>query len=337
MPNEQGPTTTLARRALIQRSLGVAAALATGQAFGQSPAPTKGRRTGSVSTPYGQLRYEALGDGPPVVAISGGPGTSLRSLGNALDSLSDTHTVVYFDNIGRGLSDDLPPQHAHSPYRDAEDVEHLRKALGFNKIALFGHSYGGYPALAYAKAFGANLSHLMLSSTGYRASSWQSNIDSVAGFVRSQYPEVARQLEALTRKGVKSSSAEYQAVFDAVDLEALYWYDRSKQSARTPPSNPKERFRAGVYHAIVGDDPEVRVGGTLREFDATEVLRQLKCPLLITSGRHDRIALPSVAEEMKNLAAKAPARWAVLERSGHFPWIEEPDSFKQVLKGFLQS
>lgn len=309
------------------------ASAATGAATPAAPLP---RRSGIADTPQGRLRYEMLGDGPPVIAIAGGPGTSLRSLGQALDGLADRHRVIYFDNLGRGLSDPLPARARHSPERDADDVEALRRALGLQRFALFGHSYGGYPALAYAARHGEQLTHLVLSSTGYQAASWQANIDSVARFARTQYPDLWARLQVLAARGVRSSQPAYSALFDEIDVEALYWYDRSHQALRRPPADPRERFRSDVYLAMLGDDPEVRVGGSLAGFDGSAALQRLPCPLLISSGRHDRIAMPVVAAEMAALGPEGRTRWVVFERSGHFPWIEEPEAFLQALRSFLE-
>lgn len=334
MKNALGQQTVedAARRHLLAA---VGSALLAGAALPVSATSARARESGFVQTDHGRLRYERTGEGPPIVAIAGGPGTSLRSLGSVLDVLADSHTVIYFDNLGRGLSDELPPGARHSPARDAEDVEALRRALQLGPIAVFGHSYGGYPALAYAAAHGEHLSRLVLSSTGYRAASWQANIDNVARFVQTQYPDLWTKLAALIARGVKSSQAEFSALFDQVDIEALYWYDRSNQRLRTPPADPRERFRPAVYAAMLGDDPEVRVGGSLAGFDASATLAALRCPLLITSGRHDRIALPSVAAEMAALAPPRRTTWTVFERSGHFPWIEEPEAFGQTLRTFM--
>lgn len=325
--------TLLAWSAMGLAAAGPAAAAAPSTANDTMPMP---RRSGQVQTPQGRLRYEMLGDGPPVIAIAGGPGTSLRSLGHALDGLADRHCVIYFDNLGRGLSDPLPNGARHSPERDADDVEALRRALGLQRIALFGHSYGGYPALAYAARHADQLTHLVLSSTGYQAASWQSNIDSVARFAHTQYPDIWAQLQALSARGVRSSQPAYSALFDKIDVEALYWYDRSHQALRRPPADPRERFRSDVYLAMLGDDPEVRVGGSLAGFDGSAALQRLPCPLLISSGRQDRIALPLVAAEMAALGPQGRTRWVVFERSGHFPWIEEPDAFLQALRSFLE-
>ena len=46
------------------------------------------------------------------------------------------------------------------------DADALRQALGFEKWAVLGHSFGGNVALEYALRYPQNLSHLLLMDTG---------------------------------------------------------------------------------------------------------------------------------------------------------------------------
>jgi proline iminopeptidase len=325
---------------LTRRTLGLAV-LASASLLGASlPATAEEkkheRKTGWVQTKQGKLRYETLGSGPSaIIAIAGGPGGSLRSLGTAIDPLADRFTVVYFDNLGRGYSDDLPAGVSHSPQRDAEDVEALRAALGFEKVTVFGHSYGGFAALAYAGAQGRRLEKLVLSSTGYSHRSWQANIDSVARFFELQYPEIWEQMMALHAKGVMSSAPEFTALIDKTDMDSLYWYDRKNKALRPPATDPKEKFRPAVYNGMLGPDPEMVVGGAIAGFDASETLRTLKCPLLVTAGRFDRVAMPAVAWEMHKLAPAGRSQLAIYDKSGHAPWAEERGAYLEKLRAFL--
>lgn len=325
------PAVALPRRRLL---LGLAAAAPLLAVPAPAVATSGTRKTGSVTGPHGRIRYEMLGDGPPLILVAGGPGTSLRSLGTAFDALADQHTVIYFDNIGRGYSDDLPAHLTHSPERDAVDIEAVRTGLGLGRIRLLGHSYGGYAALAYAGGYAGNLERLVLSSSGSSYLSWQANIDSVARFIECQYPEVWARLDALRRHGVKSSAPQYQDLQGQAEGD-LYWYDLANAARRPPPGDPRERFRADVYFAMLGDDPEVTVGGAMARFDARPVLRRLQVPLLVTSGRYDRVALPKFALEMTQLPSAGVAQLAMFERSGHAPWIEEEALYMNTLRAFL--
>jgi proline iminopeptidase len=290
---------------------------------------------GMVATPDGDLYYERLGEGPAIVMVAGGPGASHTSLRPDFDRLATGHTLVYFDNIGRGRSSELPAGRHHSPPRDAEDIERLRQALGFERITVIGHSYGGYVALAYAGRYPQRLDHLVISSGGHGAQSWQRNIDSYNAFVENQYPEVWSKLLALRAKGVKTCAKEYQDL-NGEAAGDTYWYDLANAGKRKPFStDERDRFRSDVYCDMIGDDPEVKVGGAMASFDARPALAAVHAPTWISAGRYDRVSLPKVALEIRDAFAPGVARETVFEKSGHRPWVEEPDAFFAELDKFL--
>src|ERR1700683_2683612 len=87
------------------------------------------------------LWIETVGKGDPLFLISGGPGGAHVGLHN-FDSLQDVCTLVYIDNFGRGKSDTAKNVSEYTLSRDVEDIEGIRKALGYEKINVLGHSYG---------------------------------------------------------------------------------------------------------------------------------------------------------------------------------------------------
>lgn len=299
------------------------------------PALAAAPRSGTVRTPDGSLYYEIRGDGPPIILVAGGPGASRTSLMPEFDRLADHHAVVYFDNIGRGRSDDLPAGRHHSPERDAEDIEALRKALGFERIDLLGHSYGGFPALAYAGRYPQHLKHLVISSSGHSGQAWQLNIDSVNRFVQNQYPEVWAKLLALRARGVKSCADAYQDLYGE-PIGQIYWYDPAKADARPKASaDPRDGYKRTAYCDMLGEDPEWVVGGTMAHFDARPALAQVRVPTLVTSGRHDIVCPPRVAAEIRDAFPAGVARLRIYEKSAHRPWVEEGEIYFAELAAFL--
>src|SRR2546423_7907861 len=93
-----------------------------------------------INTPDGKIYYEQEGQGPIVILVAGGPGGPHTSFHPFFSRLASDHTVVYFDNIGRGRSDQLKDPKRYTVWRDAEDIEQLRRALGADKIDVIGHS-----------------------------------------------------------------------------------------------------------------------------------------------------------------------------------------------------
>jgi pimeloyl-ACP methyl ester carboxylesterase len=64
-------------------------------------------------------------------------------------------------------------------------------------------------------------------------------------------------------------------------------------------------------------------------------LARQRIPLLIITGRHDRVTTPAVAFRVAE-ALRVPAGGVVtFERSGHRPWAEQPDDFFDRVRGFL--
>jgi proline iminopeptidase len=299
----------------------------------EAPLPV---RTATVATSDGEVYYEVHGKGAPLVLISGGPGAPRTSLMPEFDRLATIRSLVYVDNIGRGRSGTLPAGKNHSPYRDAEDIEAVRKALGVEQIELLGHSYGGYAAVAYAARYPNRVRRLVISSSGYNAETWQRNIDNVNLFLQNQYPEVWDKLSAMRASGMKSCAPAYQETYGE-PVKQLYWHDQKKVALRKKVSqDPRDTSRPEVYCNMIGDDAEIVVGGAMASFDPRPALAGFRAPTLITAGRHDIICPPRNAFELAQVLPKGTATVEIFNDSAHRPWVEEGDRFFELLTRFLQ-
>ena len=58
-------------------------------------------------------------------------------------------------------------------------------------------------------------------------------------------------------------------------------------------------------------------------------------PILIVGGRFDRISMPRYDIEYKKYAPKA--RFVIMEQSGHFPFVEQPEQTLALLREFLST
>lgn len=287
----------------------------------------------TISTPDGKLYYEKTGSGPVVIMIAGGPGGAHASFHGFFERLAKKYTLVMFDNVGRGRSDRLKNPKKYTVERDADDIERLRKHLGVDKIRLIGHSYGGMPAIAYSVKYGAHLERAVLSNTLHSGEAFQQNIDSCNFTAANQFPELWRQILALRKKGVKSSAKAYGELYGRCGAD-IYWYDADNESKMFHSRDPKDGGNGDVYLAMLGDDPEWVVKGTMKSFDPRRKLRSVKVPMLVCVGRYDRVATPKVAYELSRLYPHAILK--VFEKSGHRPWVEETDSYFETVEAFLE-
>lgn len=128
-----------------------------------------------------------------VIALAGGPGQSaipfLSQFGQILGKIADTRDVIAFDQRGTGLSHPLScPAFEHmtgggspgavaicagqiGPTRDlytttdtVADIEAIRQAGGYEKLVLYGTSYGTKVAERYAQTYPSHVEALVLDS-----------------------------------------------------------------------------------------------------------------------------------------------------------------------------
>lgn len=273
----------------------------------------------------------SFGKGDPLFFIAGGPGGSHYGL-RSFDSLSTTNTLVYYDALGRGKSDTAKDVREYSLERDIEDLEGLRKAMGFQSINVLGHSYGGLVAQGYAIKYPQHVKHLILANTFHSFVMWQENDDNSNHEIRTNYPEVWDTLMKIRERGAISSDPIHQEIYGKVPYGFLYAYNPNnfKPRGRKPYPNP---FNPKVYYQMVGKDGDFIVGSDIGNFDFRTQLKSLTMPILIVAGRYDRVAVPWMQVKYKTYCPQA--QFVMFENSGHNPQVEEPEKEFAIIRAFL--
>ncbi|MFQ5591765.1 MAG: alpha/beta fold hydrolase [Phycisphaerae bacterium] len=285
-----------------------------------------------------KVYYDAVGSGVPIVMIAGGPGSSSARFRYTHSLLQPLGRLVYLDNRGRGRSEQARSREpAYSLDNDLLDVEAVRTHLGAERIIIYGHSYGSMVALAYASRFPTHTMALMTTAGIHGARVWQErNIDTVKRFIQYHMLERWRRIIELRSVGQLTGEGELAQLFDGMD--ELYTYNPESESrlhAQLADYNDPNAvvFNPDVYREMVGDDPEWKLGGTLKDVELLPGLAEYKGPALIMGGRYDRICPPinqfEIAEALHN------AKLVIFEHSGHAPFTEEPLLFLQVVTEFL--
>jgi hypothetical protein len=75
----------------------------------------------------------------------------------------------------------------------------------------------------------------------------------------------------------------------------------------------------------------------LRRFDAVDQLARIRCPTLVCVGRQDPVTPVEAAREIAEHLDPAAARLAVLDDTGHFPWLDRPDRYWDLLRQGLNT
>jgi proline iminopeptidase len=273
----------------------------------------------------------SFGNGDPLFFIAGGPGGSHYGL-RSFDSLSTSNNLVYFDGYGRGKSDVAKNVKEYSLERDIDDLEGLRKAMGFDKINILGHSYGGVVAQGYAVKYPEHVKHLILADSFHSFVMWQENDDNCNHEIKTNYPEVWDSLMIIREHGEISSDAKHRELYGRVPYGFLYAYNPANfvNRGRKPYPNP---FNTELYYQLVGKDGDFIVGNDIGNFDYRKQLHDLKMPVLIIAGRYDRVSVPWMAEKYKEYCPQAT--FVMFEKSGHNPQVEEPAQEFKLIREFL--
>jgi proline iminopeptidase len=286
-----------------------------------------------------RIYYETQGEGVPIIMIAGGPGGSPSFFKESHKLWLTYGRLVYVHNRGRGRSqklDSIPG--AYTLTADALDIESVRKALGEEKVIVYGHSYGGMVALLYAATYPQNCLAVITTGTLAGAKSWQEhNIDGLKYFLRRHYPEEWEKIVKIHENGNLTSGSAYDSVWPKAT--EMYYYipdnDALMQEYRRKTSDSQELgFNYQVYLCMVGDDPEWTVDGTLKGIELVPLLGAIDFQALIMGGRFDRICPVTVQKEIADRIKNS--RLVIFDKSGHRPFIEEPLEFFQVTGEFLR-
>ena len=273
----------------------------------------------------------SFGNGDPLFLIAGGPGNAHYYL-RRFDSLSTTNTLIYYDGFGRGKSDTANNVTEYSLERDIEDLEGLRKAMGYSSINILGHSYGGVVAQGYAIKYPNNVKHLILANSFHSYLMWQENCDNYNREIKTSYPEVWEELMSVREQGAVSSDKIHQEIYGRVPYGFLYSYNPENFRKRNRKPYPNS-MNMDLYYQMVGKDGDFLVASDIGNFDYRKQLKDLNMPILIFGGRYDRVAVPWMMVKYKMYCPQA--KYVMFEYSGHQPQVEEPEATISLIREFL--
>lgn len=255
-----------------------------------------------------------------MLLMHGGSGLDHTYFHPWLDPLSNEVQLIYYDQLGQGRSTRPESYEGISMSTWADEADALRASLGFDRIILLGHSFGGFIAQEYALRHGDHLDGLILCDTA-PVLDYQDVI-----MANAQSRGTAEQVQAVIA-GLSAPVADDDSFRQLwTTILPLYFnnYD---------PEVGKQMDEATQYSAQGFNQG---MGVCLPTFNVLSRLNEIKAPTLVLAGRHDWITPPAQAAE--RIHAQIPnAKLVVFEDSGHFPFIEENKGFLTTVHNWLQS
>jgi len=263
-----------------------------------------------------RFSYRSAGSGPLVVLVHGIAGSS-ATWEDIISRLSARHTVVAPDLLGHG--DSAKPRGDYSLGAYANAIRDLLGALGHERGTIVGHSLGGGVAMQFAYQFPERCERLVLVSSGglgrelhplLRAAALPGAEVVLPWLCVAGRTGIGAITHALGRVGLRASA----------DLEEIW---RNFTSLEDPEA------RQAFLHTVRGiiDVGGQRVNATDRLYLAsglpTHNVWGERDPLIpVRPGREAHEQIPG-------------SRLEIFAGAGHFPYLDEPRRFAEVLLEFV--
>ncbi len=268
----------------------------------------------------GVLHYRDFGTGEALLVINGGPGMSSEGFVPLAEKLAFYQRVILFDQRGTGQSKlDVIDSNSVTMELMVRDIEALREHLQIEKWNILGHSFGGMLAAHYADRHPQRIGKLIMSSSG--------GIDlGLNGYVQE---EIDKKLGKTGRDSLhywtaRLDQGENARKGRARALAPAYVYKRENApiiANRLTQANPQ-------VNALVWQDLR-RIG-----FDHSQSFRHFTSPVLVIQGKNDILKI-STAQAIASAFPKSEL--VLLDKCGHYGWLDRPDSFFPAIEKFLKT
>jgi proline iminopeptidase len=261
--------------------------------------------------------------GYPILALHGGPGLDMREFGDYLDPLTERgYRLLLVDQRAQGRSESCAAE-TWTIEQMAADVRELAPSLGLERYAVLGHSFGAMVTLQNAVDHDGFAAQSIVSS-GVGSARWFEGIEAnVEGL---EPPDIREQVRASLEA---ETSVETAAEMEALLVGQLPFHFADPQDPRI--QDYVRRIEGGVY------TPAVIKHFAAIDYGAIEVedrLAGVGHPVLVLSGRHDRVCVTEASEFM---ASNIPgAELVVFEDSGHMTFVEQQAEYLDAVDAFLR-
>ena len=259
----------------------------------------------------------------PVLCLHGGPGATHWYL-EPLEALAGTgRRAVFYDQLGCGASSQPHDPSLWTVELFVDEVAAVRRALGLERVHLFGNSWGGMLAMEVALTQPEWLASLVLASSPASIPQWVEE----TGRLRAQLPEDVQATLTRHEQAGTTGSPEYEEA-------CLVFYRRHVCRLDPWPECVTRTFAElsrEVYETMNGPS-EFHVTGTLREWSVVPRLGEIRVPALVVSGEHDE-ATPAISRTVHE--AIPGSELVILDGCSHMAHVEQPERYVALLDEFL--
>lgn len=283
--------------------------------------------TGFIEVEGGNIRYRIAGaasPGIPLLTLHGGPGVPHAYL-ESLSSLSDERPVIYYDQLGCGLSDQPDDPGLWRLDRFVNELERVIQYLDLRKVHLLGQSWGTMLAAEYLLTKGSDKAQsLIMAAPVLSVSRWNSD-----------QREHIRSLPDSVQDVIQTCEARADFENPAYEEALMVFYKRFVCRMDPWPELLMSSFNAlslPVYHTMWGPS-EFTQTGNLRHFERAEEMRRIALPTLFTCGEYDEATPTATAYYQSRMPH---AERVVFKDAAHIHHLEKEAAFNRTVRDFLR-
>ncbi len=275
---------------------------------------------------------------PTVLGLPSGPGFSQRTIGPWLGGLDQAFRVATIDLPGSGRAS-LAPGLDYGFDSYSADLAHVCATLAADKLVVLGHGWGAAMAIEFAlRCPGMMAALILVNPLRIFTAAGQ---DSAA-----QARMVARVDPTVIDDWINDVGHQFAAALAGEiaweSIEELPWWSRMvrTQFAAVPPrrwdaalAGEPWRMRAyATYKGAAMFDP----ASAMASYNLAERAASLAVPTLILACEHDaNYVAPPDRHAIPLARAILGSRLELWTDAGHFPFVERPAAFAQLLADFL--
>ena len=269
-----------------------------------------------------KLFYTVMGTGTPILILHGGPGLDHSYLLPQMAKLSGQYKLIFYDQRGTGRSGGSVDTESITLDKFIDDVEGVRASFNLDKVNLLGHSWGAMLAMLYAMKYPGHVHSLILADCSGASAEYlrQGN-----GIQKGRLTESERLVIAtLTQMDTfKNRTPETMEEYFRILFRATFFDKKLVDSLTLAFTDATARNVITIGQLLFRG---------MENFDYHKQLSAITCPTLIIHGSGDAVPVEAALKIHKRIRN---SQLVILQRSGHFPFIESPAEFFKAISDFL--
>jgi pimeloyl-ACP methyl ester carboxylesterase len=264
-------------------------------------------------------KMELMVEKPTLILLHGGPGADHTGFKPRFSSLIDVAQVIYLDHRGNGRSD-LGSESDWTLSQWADDLYSFCLALGIERPIVYGSSFGGMVAIAYATRHPEHPGKLVLVSTTAQA---EAHADAKVRMFARLGGHVAGEL-AHRRFVLGDTSPEVLRAW--VEVALPLYTQNGLDSSAWQRQVLNQQVREWFY----------RQGGEGRSFDLLARLESVQCETLVLGGVLDPMIPIQCQRDIAHALPADLVEYHEFANCGHGVFGDAGQAAMQVLRDFIE-